>query len=76
MPCDVFILSFRTNWQSRKDYSFNVFCDLFIRDQLKFLDEGNLGGRQKTHFPKGKGQQIYKDRGCVDSSSPRQECLN
>ena len=79
-PYDVLYSSFCTNWQSRKedgkDYFFDVFYDLFIRDQKMFLDEGNLGGKQQAHFLKGKGNKINKDRGRVDDYGPRQECLN
>jgi hypothetical protein len=60
MPYDVFFLSFHTNWCSHKedgkDYSFDVFSDLYIRDQQKFLDEGNIGAKQQDHFLKGKGK--------------------
>lgn len=77
---DVFYSSFHTNWRSRKedgnDYSFDVFCDLFIRDQQKLLDEGKLGLKQQAYLLKEKGKQNYKDRGRVDSFGPRQECLN
>ena len=49
IPYKVLCSSFRTNWQSHKedgkDYSFDVFCDLLIRDQKKLLDEGKLGGK-------------------------------
>ena len=58
MPYDVLFLSFHTNQRSRKednkDYSFDVFCDLFIRDQHKLLNEGKLGGKQQDHLIKGK----------------------
>ena len=61
-PYDVFYSSFHTNWRSckedGKDYSFDVFCDLLIRDQQKLLDEGKLGGKQQAHFLKGKGKKI------------------
>jgi hypothetical protein len=57
-PYDVFFSSFCTNWWSckgdNKNYSFDVLCDLLIRDQHKFLDEGKLGGKQQAHFLKGK----------------------
>ena len=73
-PYDVFYLSFHTNWRSCKedgqDYSFDAFYDLLIRDQQMLLDEGKLGGKQKSHFLKGKGKHIYKDRVCIDASSP------
>ena len=66
---------FCNNWQSHKedgkDYSIDVFCDLLIRDQQKFLVEGNIGGKQQAHFRNGKGKKIYEDRGCVDDSFPR-----
>ena len=38
------------------------------------LDEGKLGGKQQAHLLKGKGKQIYKDRGRSDYFGPRQEC--
>ena len=73
-PYNVFSSSFRTNWQSRKeeakDYSFDVFCDLLIKDKQKFIDEGKLGGKQQANFLNGKGKQIYKDRGCANGSGP------
>ena len=61
---------FCTNWRSckeyGKDYSFDVFCDLLIRDQQKLLDKGNLGGKHQAHFLKGEGTNINKDRGCAN----------
>ena len=79
-PYDVFCSSFYTNWRSCKDngqdYSFDVFCDLLIRDHQKLLDEGKLGGKQQDNFLNGKTKQISKDRGRVNGSSPQQECLN
>ena len=59
-PYDVFCSFFRTNWRSDKedgkDYFFDVFCDLLIRDQQKLLDEGKLGAKQQAHLVKGKGK--------------------
>ena len=50
-PYDVFFSSFHTNlWshkEDNKDYSFDLFCDLLIRDQNKLIEEGELGGKQK-----------------------------
>ena len=77
---DVFCSSFQNNWRSckeaSKDYSFDVFCDLLIRDQQKLLDEGKLGGKQQAHLLNRKGKQIYKDRGRIYYSRPRKECLD
>ena len=74
-PYDVFFSSFHTNWRSckedGKDYSFDVFCDLLIRDKQKLLDEGNLGDKYRAHLFKGNGKQNYKDKGCVDVLGPR-----
>ena len=57
-PYDLFYLSIHTNWKSHKedgkDYSFDVFCDLLIRDQHKFLHEVNIGSKQQYHFIKEK----------------------
>ena len=58
-PYDVFFSSVCTNWrcskEDGKDYSFDEFCDLLIRDKKKLLDEGKLGGKKQDHFIKGKG---------------------
>lgn len=58
MPHDVFCSSFHTNWRSRKedgkDYFFDVFCDLWIRDQQKLIEEGKICGNQQAHLMKGK----------------------
>lgn len=66
--------SFHTNWWSRKehskDYSFNDFFDLLIRDQHDLLDEGNLGGKQQADLLNGKGKHIYKDRVRTNSFGP------
>ena len=74
-PYDVFCSSFHTNRRSckedDKDYSFDVICDLLIRDKEKLHDEGNLGSKQQAHFLKGNGKHIYKDRGRIDDSIPR-----
>ena len=73
-PYDVFFLLFRTNWisckEDGKDYSFGIFCDLLIRDQQNLLDEEKLGGKHHAHLLKGKGREIYKDRGCADDFGP------
>jgi hypothetical protein len=73
-PYDVFFVSFHTNWRSYKedgkDYSFDVFCDLLIRDQQNLLDEGKLGGKQQAHLLNGKIKKNYKDRVCVNSFGP------
>lgn len=43
---DVFCSPFSTNWISHKedgkDCTFDVFCDLLIKDQQKFINEGKL----------------------------------
>ena len=71
---DVFNSSFHTNWWSHKedgkDYSFDVSCDLLIRDHPKLLDEGKLGGKQQAYLLKGKGKQAYKDITCTNSFPP------
>ena len=35
----------RSQKEDGRDYSFEVFCDLLIRDQKKLLDEGKVGGK-------------------------------
>ena len=74
-PYDVLCSLFHTNWWSRKeddkDYSFNVFCNFFIRDQHKFLNEGKLGGKQQTHLLKGKDKNIYKYKGSANDFGPQ-----
>lgn len=51
-PYDVLCSSFRTNWRSckkdGKDYTFDVLCDLLIKDQQKLLDEGKLGSKHQA----------------------------
>ena len=73
-PYDVFFSSFCTNWQSHKlddkDYSFDVVCDLLIRDKQKLIEEGNIVGKPQDHLMKGKGNKNYKDRSSTDGSSP------
>ena len=48
-PCDVLFSSFHASWisykQDNKDFSFDVFCDLLIKDQQKLLEEGKLGNK-------------------------------
>ena len=61
----------RSQKEDGRDYSFEVFCDLLIRDQKKLLDEGKVGGKHWAHFLKGKYKYIYKDRICINVSSPR-----
>lgn len=69
-PYDVLCSSFRANWRSRKeddkDYNFDIFCDLLIKDQQKLLDEGKLGGKHQAHLLKSKGKQTYNERGCIN----------
>jgi hypothetical protein len=66
--------SFHTNWRSPKeddkDYSFDVFCDLLIRDQQKLLDEWKLVSKHQDQLLKEKGKKINKDRGRDDVSIP------
>jgi hypothetical protein len=73
-PYDVLCSLFHKNWKSRKedgkDYSFDIFCDLLIRDQQKLLDEGKLGDKHQDHLFKGKGKNIYNDRGHVNIFGP------
>ena len=47
-----------------------------IRYQHKLIEEGNIGGKQQTHFMKGKCKHNYKDRSCTNGPSPRQGCLD
>ena len=74
-PYDVLCSSFYTNWGSHKedgkDYTFDVFCDLLIKDQQKLLDEGRLGGKHQAHLLKSKGKMNYKERGCIDTSGSK-----
>ena len=73
-------LLFQTNWQSHKehgkDYSFDVICDLLIRDQQKLLDEWKLGHKQQAQLLKWKHKEAYKDRIHTYGSSPWQEYLD
>lgn len=46
-----------------KDYTFDMFCELLIKDQLKFHDEGKLGGNYQAHLLKGKVKHNDKERG-------------
>ena len=59
-PYDMFCSTFCTNWRSHKedskDYNFDVFYDLLIKDQQKLLDEGKLGSKHQAHFLKRKGK--------------------
>ena len=45
-PYDVLCSTFHTNWRSRKedgkDYTFDVFCDLLIKDNRHCLMKGSL----------------------------------
>lgn len=56
-PYDVFYSSFCTNWrpckEDDKDYTFDVFFDLLIKDEEKFIDEGKLSGKHQSHFLNG-----------------------
>ena len=79
-PYDVFCSSFHTNRISHKedgkDYTFDVFCDLLIKDQQKLFDEGNLGGKHKDHLLKIKGKSNYKERGHTNASGSKYECFD
>lgn len=70
---DVLCSSFCTNWRSRnddgKDYTFDVFCDLLIKDQQKLFDEWNFGDKHKAHLLKRKGKKNYEERGCANISN-------
>jgi hypothetical protein len=48
-PYDMLYSAFHTNWRSckedGKDYTFNVSCDLLIKDRQKLIGEGKLGGK-------------------------------
>ena len=52
-PYDVLYCSFYANWRSwkedGKDYTFDVYCDLLIKDQQKILYEGKHGGKNQAH---------------------------
>ena len=59
-PYDVLCSYFHTNWRSckedGKDYTFDVFGDLLIKDKQNLFDEGNLGGKHQPHLLKSKGK--------------------
>ena len=59
-----------------KDYTFDVLCELLIKDQQKLFDEGKLGGKNQPHLLKSKGKKKYKERGCIDIFDSEQECLD
>ena len=46
IPYDVFASKIHDNWTSRKkygkDYSFDTFCGLLIRENERLFDEGKL----------------------------------
>ena len=48
-PYDVFSSSFHATWMPCKHddklFTFDVFCDLLIKDQQKLLEEGKLGNK-------------------------------
>ena len=71
MSCSSFCINWRSCKKDGKDYSFDVFCDLLIRDQQKLLDQGKIGAEHQAHLLKGKGNKIYKDRGCANVFRPR-----
>ena len=52
--------------QDGKDFTFDIFCDLLIKDQHKFLEEGKLGTKHQAHFLKSNIKQTYKEHGCLD----------
>jgi hypothetical protein len=64
-PLDIFISTFHTNWKECKeycrDYTFEDLGGLLIIDQNTLLDEGNIGGKHQSHFPKGKGKSNNKE---------------
>ena len=59
-----------------KDYTFDIFCDLFIKDKHKLFDKGNLDGKHQAYLIKTKGRKNSKERGYTDVSSGKQECLD
>ena len=44
--CSSFYTISRSHKEDVKDYIFDAFCYLFIKDQWKLLDKGKLGGKQ------------------------------
>ena len=33
-----------------KNFTFDTFCELLIKDRQKLLEEGKLGGKNQNHF--------------------------
>jgi len=64
-PYDVLCFTFYENSASRKedvkDYTFDSFCDLFIRTLENFLDKDEIDINKHYHFIKGKGRKNYRD---------------
>ena len=52
--------------QDGKDFTFDTFCDLLMKDQHKFLEEGKLGGKNQAHLLKRKVKPNPKEHGHED----------
>ena len=46
-----------------KTFTFDTLCDLLIQDQHKFLEEGNIGGKNQAHLLKIKVKTNIKEHG-------------
>ena len=49
-----------------KDFTFDTLCDLLIQDQHKFLEEGNIGGKNQDHLLNIKVKTNLKEHGLHD----------
>jgi hypothetical protein len=47
----------------------NVFCEILITDQHRFLEEGNIGGKNQAHLLKVKGKMNSRNKVKTDASA-------
>ena len=52
--------------QVGNEFIFDTFCDLLIKEQLKLVEEGKLGGKNQAHLLKSEVKTTFKERGWKD----------
>ena len=76
----VFCLTLCASWAFRKDdgkdYSFDYFYGLLIREQNKLFDEGKHEVKQQSHFLKGKYRHNYRERGWKYNKDKERYCID